>query len=206
MLPEPLWPLICPFEKPGCCPPHAATAAPPTSIQLTSSLRMRILRSLFRTTSGGILPLDLSQAYHRRTNSTRACASRCHNMRISFQSRVSSFPIIVALLLSLPFAASAAQQDQPAAQPHDMEHMQHSHGGFMQEGMHHAVAKGIKIEQQGDSASHTITLREGPMTLPPRTDHMKMPNPPYLFWSIPIDGWLIDDPPHHIHARDITLP
>src|SRR5216684_6101478 len=205
MLPETLLALICTFEKSCCCPPHAATAAPPTSIQLTSSLRMRILRSLFRTPSGGILPLDLSQAYHRRTNSTRACASRCHNMRISSQSRVSSFPIIVALLLSLPFAASAAQRDQPAAQPHDMEHMQHSHGGFMQD-MHHAVAKGIKIEQQVDSASHTITLREGPMTLPARTGHMKMPQPRDLFWSIPIDGWLLAYAPRLVDARGNAVP
>src|SRR5260370_7378346 len=126
-------------------------------------------------------------------------------MRISSQSRVSSFPIIVAPLLSLPFTASAAQQDQPAAQPHDMEHMQHNHGGFMQD-MHHAVAKGIKIEQQVDSASHTITLREGPMTLPARTGHMKMPQPRDLFWSIPIDGWLLAYAPHLVDARGNAVP
>src|SRR5260370_6077936 len=116
-------------------------------------------------------------------------------MGISSQSRVFSFPIIVALLLSLPFAASAAQQDQPAAQPHDMEHMQHNHGGFMQD-MHHAVAKGIKIEQQVDSASHTITLREGPMTLPARTGHMKMPQPRDLFSSIPTHPSRLSSSPH----------
>src|SRR5260370_7162273 len=131
MLPEPLVALICTFEKSCCCPPHAATAAPPTSIQLTSSLRMRILRSLFRTTSGGILPLDLSQAYHRRSNSTRACAWRCHNMRISSQSRASSFPIIVALLLSLPFAPSPAHQPHPTPHPHHLPPSQHNHADFI---------------------------------------------------------------------------
>src|SRR5258708_32580994 len=128
----------------------------------------------------------------------------------SFSQSAQRIPFAAAIAFTsgalplLPFGAGAQQQNPPPA--HDMEHMQHNHGGFMQEGMHHAVARGIKIEQQVDSASHTITLREGPMTRPSRTGHMKMPNPPYLFWSIPIDGWLIDDPPHHIHARDITLP
>src|SRR6202166_1192654 len=124
-------------------------------------------------------------------------------MRIS-QSRISSFPLIAALLLSLPFAASAAPQDQSPAPPHDMEHMQHDHG-FMQD-MHHAVAKGIKIEQQVDPASHTIIVREGPMTLPASTGHMKMPQPPDLFWTISIDGWLLAYTPRLVDARGNAVP
>ena len=127
-------------------------------------------------------------------------------MRISPQSLIPSFPMVVALALSLPFAASAAPQDQPAAPAaHDMEHMQHNHGGFMQD-MHHAVAKGIKIEQQVDPASHTITVREGPMTLPASTGHMKMPQPPDLFWTIPIDGWLLAYAPRLADGRGNAVP
>src|SRR5260370_1274856 len=103
-----------------------------------------------------------------------------------------------------PFRSRAPPPKPPPA--HDMEHMQHSHGGLMQEGMRHAVARGIKIEQQVDSASHTITLREGPMTLPARTSHMKMPQPPDLFWSIPIDGWLLAYAPHLVDARGNAVP
>ena len=124
-------------------------------------------------------------------------------MRIS-QSRISSFPIIATLLLSLPIAAVAAPQDQSPAPPHDMEHMHHNHG-FMQD-MHHAVAKGIKIEQQVDPASHTITVREGPMTLPAKTGHMKMPQPPDLFWTISIDGWLLAYVPRLVDARGNAVP
>jgi len=102
-----------------------------------------------------------------------------------------------------PFAALAQQE---AAPPHDMEHMHHEHGGFMQGGMHHAVAKGLKIEQQVDAASHTITLREGPMTLPANTSHMKMPQPPDLFWPIPIDGWLLAYTPRLVDARGNAVP
>ena len=86
-----------------------------------------------------------------------------------------------------------------------MHHMHHSHGGFMQD-MHHAVAKGVKLDQQVDSASHTITLRVGPITLPANTDHMKMPQPADLIWSIPIDGWLLAYTPHLIDASGRDVP
>ena len=124
-------------------------------------------------------------------------------MRIFSQSRISSLLIGAVLLLTLPFKAGAAPQDPPSA--HDIGHMQHNHGGFMQD-MHHAVAKGIKIEQQVDPASHTITVREGPMTLPAGTGHMKMPQPPDLFWTIPIDGWLLAYAPRLVDARGNAVP
>ncbi len=107
-------------------------------------------------------------------------------------------------LALLPFGAGAQQQNP--APPNEMEHMQHSHGGFMQEGMHHAVAKGIKLEQQVDVNSHTIIVREGPITLPANTSHMKMPQPPDLFWTIPIDGWLLAYAPRLVDARGKAVP
>jgi hypothetical protein len=105
-------------------------------------------------------------------------------------------------------AARAAQQQQqtPAPAAHDMDHMQHEHGGFMQEGMHHAVAKGIKLEQQVDSATHTITLREGPLTLPGNTSHMKMPQPPDVFWTIPLDAFLLAYTPRLVDANGSAVP
>jgi hypothetical protein len=105
-------------------------------------------------------------------------------------------------------AARAAQQQQqtPAPAAHDMDHMQHEHGGFMQEGMHHAVAKGIKLEQQVDAATHTITLREGPLALPANTGHMKMPQPPDLFWTIPLDAFLLAYTPRLVDASGNAVP
>ncbi|HXN53156.1 MAG TPA: hypothetical protein VN943_14585 [Candidatus Acidoferrum sp.] len=126
-------------------------------------------------------------------------------MNPSSQSRMSFFPAIIALMLSLPFASTAAQQ-KPAAPPHDMAHKQHNHGGFMQEGMHHAVAKGIKIEQQVDAATHTITVREGPLTLPANTSHMKMPQPPDVFWTIPLDAFLLAYTPRLVDANGNAVP
>jgi hypothetical protein len=107
-------------------------------------------------------------------------------------------------LATLFFAGSLAAQDKPAAssQDQDMNHMQH--GGFMQGGMHHAVAKGVKIEQKIDG--HTIVVRIGPMNLPAHTSHMKMPQPPDLEWQIPIDGWLLGYTPKLVDASGGEVP
>jgi hypothetical protein len=111
----------------------------------------------------------------------------------------------ISAVASAP-AARAAQQPQPAPPPHDMDHMHHNHGGFMQEGMHHAVAKGIKLEQQVDAAIHTITLREGPLTLPANTSHMKMPQPPDVFWTVPLDAFLLAYTPRLVDASGNAVP
>jgi hypothetical protein len=113
----------------------------------------------------------------------------------------------ISAVASLPAARAAQQQQQtPAPAAHDMDHMQHEHGGFMQEGMHHAVAKGIKLEQQVDAATHTITLREGPLTLPANTSHMKMPQPLDVFWTIPLDAFLLAYTPRLVDDNGIAVP
>jgi hypothetical protein len=110
----------------------------------------------------------------------------------------------VATLILFAATSIATRAQQPPA-AHDMEHMRHDHG-FMHEGMHHAVAKGVKLEQQLDPASHTITLRVGPMTLPANTDHMAMPQPADLFWTIPIDGWLLAYTPKLVDGSGNSVP
>ena len=106
----------------------------------------------------------------------------------------------------------AYAQEKPADNPHDMEHMQHSqmqrgsHDGFMQGGMAHALAKGVKLEALLDAAAQTITLREGPMTLPAHTGHMKMPQPPDLMWTMAIDGWLLAYHPKLVDANGNVVP
>jgi hypothetical protein len=109
---------------------------------------------------------------------------------------------IFLFLLSLSITAALLAQDKPADAPHDMDHMQH--GGFMQGGMHHAIAKGVKLEQKIDG--HTIVVRIGPMNLPANTSHMKMPQPPDLEWQIPIDGWLLAYSPKLVDAHGNTVP
>jgi hypothetical protein len=104
----------------------------------------------------------------------------------------------------LLLASVAFPQEKPAEAPHDMEHMQH--GTFMQGGMNHAVAKGVKLDPNFDMATHTITLRVGPMNLPANTSHMKMPQPPDLVWDVPIDGWLLAYHPRLVDAGGNTIP
>jgi hypothetical protein len=103
---------------------------------------------------------------------------------------------------SLLIASSLPAQDKPADTPMDMDHMQH--GGFMQGGMHHAMAKGVKLEQKIDG--HTIVVRIGPMNLPAHTSHMKMPQPPDLLWQIPVDGWLLGYSPKLVDAGGNEVP
>jgi hypothetical protein len=111
------------------------------------------------------------------------------------------------LLLSLLAANAVSAQEKPAEPPMDMQNMQHKHqGGFMQEGMHHALAKGVTLDAKVDSASHTATLRVGPMNLPAHTSHMKMPQPPDLVWQVPFDGWLLAYHPRLVDASGNSVP
>src|SRR5215471_12429563 len=93
-----------------------------------------------------------------------------------------------AAVLAL-LALSVSAQQPPPPSPHDMAHMQR--GGFMQGGMKHEMAKGVKLDVNTNAGSHTITLREGPMNLPANTSHMKMAQPPDLMWTIANSGWLL---------------
>jgi len=97
-----------------------------------------------------------------------------------------------------------AGQTVAQEKPHDMSHMQHSHDGFMQGGMHHAVAKGVLLAQSDDGQK--MTLRIGPLKLPAHTDHMKMPQPADLTWKVPISGWLLAYHPKLVDANGGAVP
>lgn len=111
--------------------------------------------------------------------------------------------ILFAALLT---ASVALAQEKPAEPPHDMNQMQHEHHRFMQGSMHHAVAKGVTLDAKVDGAAHTVTLRVGPMNLPANTDHRKMPQPPDLIWSVPIEGWLLAYHPRLVDAGGNAVP
>ncbi len=108
----------------------------------------------------------------------------------------------------LLIAGAAFAQEKPAESPHDMEHMNHGagHGGFMQGGMHHAVARGVRLDAKVDAAARTVTLRVGPMNLPAHTSHMKMPQPPDLVWEVPMSGWLLAYHPKLVDAGGNAVP
>lgn len=111
-------------------------------------------------------------------------------------------------LIGLLVATTVSAQERPADVPHDMEHMQHGgrQGGFMQGGMHHAVAKGVTLQTKVDDVTHTITLREGPINLPANTSHMKMPQPPDLHWTVPMNAWLLAYSPKLVDANGNEVP
>jgi len=107
-------------------------------------------------------------------------------------------------ITSLFTATVATAQEKPAEPPMDMQHMHH--GGFMQEGMHHAIAKAVTLDAKIDAATHTVTLRVGPMNLPARTGHMKMPQPPDQTWQTSFDGWLLAYHPRLVDASGNAVP
>ena len=95
------------------------------------------------------------------------------------------------------FSASVVlAKQQPADQ--STEHMHH--------GMMHQIASSVKLEQQVDTSTHTITLREGPFELPAHTDHMQMPQPPDLFWTVPIEGWIAAYHPRMVDGAGSVVP
>jgi hypothetical protein len=111
-------------------------------------------------------------------------------------------------LLPLLSASACAAQQSSADRDQDMSHMQHAHthDGFMQGGMHHAIAQGVVLNAKTDGKSHIITLRIGPMPLPANTSHMKMPQPPDLVWTIPMTGWLLAYHPKLVDAAGNSVP
>ena len=116
-------------------------------------------------------------------------------------------------LLPLAFPA-VFLAEQPASltrevREQEMSEMQHGHahdGGFMQGGMHHAIAKGVVLDAKSDENTHTITLRVGPLHLPANTSHLKMPQPADLVWSIPKSGWLLAYHPKLVDASGNPVP
>jgi len=111
-------------------------------------------------------------------------------------------------LLPLLFTSACVAQQSTDAPDHDMSHLQHahSHDGFMQGGMHHAIAQGVALDAITNESLHIITLRIGPLTLPANTSHMKMPQPPDLVWTIPLAGWLLAYHPKLVNAADNSVP
>jgi len=111
-------------------------------------------------------------------------------------------------LLPLIFTSACVAQQPTSTPDHAMSHMQHahSHDGFMQGGMHHAIAQGVALDAKTNENSQIITLRVGPMTLPANTSHMKMPQPPDLVWTIPTAGWLLAYHPKLVDGAGNSVP
>jgi hypothetical protein len=116
------------------------------------------------------------------------------------------FAVLLGASVGLAPFEARAKQEKPAEPSHDMNHMQHEHHGFMQGSMHHALAKGVTLDAKVDGTTHTVTLRVGPMNLPANTDHMKMPQPPDLIWSVPMEGWLLAYHPKFVDASGNAVP
>jgi hypothetical protein len=124
------------------------------------------------------------------------------------RSSMKARPFFLIPLLAAYSSSTFAQQG-PTTTPQQQSHMRRAmeqNGGFMQGGMHHLVMPGVALDQKLDTATHTITLRIGPMNLPANTSHMKMPQPADLVWTVPLTGWLLSYHPHLVDASGNPVP
>jgi hypothetical protein len=110
-------------------------------------------------------------------------------------------PLIFTSAILLLGAAAGRAQKKPPAHSHDGGHTH-----FMHAGVRHKIARGVRLEEKIEAATHTITLREGPMQLPARTSHQKMPQPADVVWKIPIDGWLLSYHPRLVDGAGNAVP
>ena len=70
----------------------------------------------------------------------------------------------------------------------------------------HPVSDTAKLTVSNNAAAGELTVRIGPVSLPPHTDHMTAAQPPVLFLVIPFDGWLTAFHPRLTSARGHALP
>ena len=113
--------------------------------------------------------------------------------------RMTFLGAILAAAALAPPALTAGQQ--PAGQM-DMQHMSHMPG---MEHMAMKKAQGVKLEVKNDEAHHILTLRLGPLNLPARAG-MSVAQAPDLYWTVPIEGWLVAYHPRLEDAAERTLP
>ena len=87
----------------------------------------------------------------------------------------------------------------PPSQAFAQEHAGHAHH-------HMAVEQPAKLVTSDDAAAQILLLRVGPLNLPANTGHDAMPQAPELFWTIPLDGWLVSYAPRIVDGQGQPLP
>ncbi|MGH9780659.1 MAG: hypothetical protein ACRD33_02465 [Candidatus Acidiferrales bacterium] len=102
--------------------------------------------------------------------------------------------ILFALVLC---PACLAQADQQEVKHHGMMHARDAQ---------HPVSDTAKLTVSNNAAAGELTLRVGPVSLPPHTDHVTAAQPPVFFYTIPFDGWLTAFHPRLTNARGRPLP
>ncbi|MGH9864116.1 MAG: hypothetical protein ACRD4H_01745 [Candidatus Acidiferrales bacterium] len=104
----------------------------------------------------------------------------------------------LTILLALALCpACLAQADQQEVKHHGMMHARDAQ---------HPLSDTAKLTASNNAAANELTLRVGPVSLPPHTDHMTAAQPPVLFFTILFDGWLTAFHPRLANARGRPLP
>lgn len=107
------------------------------------------------------------------------------------------FALFLIAAFSCTSTASWAQAEQQEARHHGM-----MHAGDEE----HPVSKTARLTVADDPATHVMTVRIGPVSLSANAEHMAVPQPPTLWLTIPISGWLTAYHPSLVDASGQTLP
>lgn len=70
----------------------------------------------------------------------------------------------------------------------------------------HPASKTAHLTVRDDPATHEMTVRIGPVSLLANAEHMSVPQPPTLWLTIPLNGWLTAYHPSLVDAKGQTLP
>jgi hypothetical protein len=94
-------------------------------------------------------------------------------------------------------ASCWAQAEQQEVRHHGMMHAAD---------VEHPVSKTAKLTVANNPASHEMNIRIGPVSLPTDAEHTPVAQPPVVWLTIPLDGWLTAFHPSIVDAKGQALP
>lgn len=106
--------------------------------------------------------------------------------------------LALLLLGALAFAPSFwGQAEQQEVRHHGMMHAAETG---------HPISQTAKLTVADNPASHELTVRIGPVSLPANVEQGPLAQPPMLWLSIPFDGWLTGYHPSIVDGKGHALP
>jgi hypothetical protein len=94
-------------------------------------------------------------------------------------------------------ASCWAQAEQQEVRHHGMMHAAD---------VEHPVSTTAKLTVANNPASHEMTVRIGPVSLPTDAEHIPVAQPPVVWLTIPFDGWLTAYHPSIVDSKGLVLP
>lgn len=105
--------------------------------------------------------------------------------------------LFFAVALSLAAAPAWPQAEQQEVRHHGMMHAPEAG---------HPISRTARLAVSDNPSAHELTLRIGPVNLPPRTNFESLPQPPTTWLTVPFSGWLTAYHPSLVDSKGQSLP